>query len=148
MTAHAEFTFRGQNMCRTCQTRCEHASIETRSSGCGCGCACDCINNILNALENLFSTNCCCRSNGSASRNGGCGYRIYASSSCENCGSGGFGSCASLNACSDAYYARQYALGYNNNMSCGCNACNTCECNPCGRSNGCNNCNRCHCCND
>ena len=90
-------------MCNSC-----HCGTER---GCGC-CACG----LLGALKNLFAADCLC------SRSA-CG----AQSRCEYAAaSNGFGSCANLYACSDAYYARQYALG--GARSCTCERCCRCVC--------------------
>lgn len=112
-------------MCNSCQSCC--------GSNCGCGSA------LARAIDNLFSS-CCSGCNLCASNRSGC------NNGCGNCGTcpngwynasaSGFGSCGSLNACSDAYYARQYALVYNSccnngNGRSGNSGCNCCNCRYC-----------------
>ena len=59
-------------------------------------CNCGCCGALARALDNLFAVanRCGC--------NCGCG--------CGDSARSGFGSCGQQNSCSDAYYARQYAL--------------------------------------
>ena len=124
--------------CCGCQGSLANALANLFDTGCGC-CSNNCCNNGRNRSSgNCGCNNASAFSNGS--RSGCSGYGNSCNScngwnrsgcwnSCNSCsgwnrsgcgcsGSGfgpdtsGFGSCSSCNACSDAYYARQYALTY------------------------------------
>ena len=108
--------------CCGCQGSLASALANLFDTGCDCSC-----NNFscYNCGRNRSSGNCGCN-NASAISNGN---RSGCWNSCNSCNgwnrsgcgcsdggfglnTGGFGSCSSCNACSDAYYARQYALTY------------------------------------
>lgn len=123
--------------CCGCQGSLASALANLFDTGCDCSC-----NNFscYNCGRNRSSGNCGCNnasaiSNGNRSGGSGCGNscsgqnRSGCWNSCSSCNgwnrsgcgcsdggfglnTGGFGSCSSCNACSDAYYARQYALTY------------------------------------
>ena len=90
-----------------------------------CHCqTCSCC--LCRALANLFSTDCFSASRYSAA----CGYDGPAQTAQDGCGCArqdcartGYGSCADGAFCSEAYYARQYALGGND----GCYYCCRCR---------------------
>ncbi len=91
-------------MCNSCNS-CNSCNC------CGCSALARALNNLFD-VANRCGCNCGCNSCGNNfstfGGNNGCNCGCNA---CNNASSrSGFGSCSSQNCCSDAYYARQYAL--------------------------------------